>query len=92
MATWRNIMKNRQDVPLQIIFRNFVIELIVYGILVVIYFLLVVGLLGEPLLKLFNNNLTAFAFVSLGLIAGQAIILDFAIEFIIDILGLSRLT
>jgi hypothetical protein len=70
---------------------NFVIELIVYGILVVLYSVLALRLLGEPLAQLFGNHLIAYAFTSLALVVAQAVLLDFATSFLLDRLHLERM-
>ena len=71
--------------------RNFAIELIVYGILVVLYSVLVLRLLSKPLSQLFGNNLTAYAFISLALIVAQAVLLDSVTSFLLDQLHLERI-
>jgi hypothetical protein len=71
--------------------RNVVIELIGYGILVVAYAVLVAPLLEEPLARLFGNNLIAYAFVGLGLIVAQGLILDVITSFLVNQLRLDRL-
>lgn len=71
--------------------RNFVIELIVYGILVVGYFFVVLRLLGEPLARLFHSNLVTYAFVGLGLIVAQGVLLESVTSFLLDQLELDRL-
>ncbi len=71
--------------------RNVVIELIGYGILVVAYAALVAPLLEEPLARLFGNNLISYAFVGLGLIVAQGLILDVITSFLVNQLRLERL-
>jgi hypothetical protein len=56
--------------------RAFVIELAIYSVLVIIYFLLVLHLLGEWLFHLETQHRVTYAVVALLLIAGQAIALD----------------
>jgi hypothetical protein len=56
--------------------RAFVIELAIYSVLVIIYFLLVLHLLGEWLFHLETQHRVTYAIVALLLIAGQAIALD----------------
>jgi hypothetical protein len=56
--------------------RAFVIELVIYSVLVIIYFLLVLHLLGEWLFHLETQHRVTYAIVALLLIAGQAIALD----------------
>lgn len=56
--------------------RTFAIELAIYAVLVVVYFFLVLHLLGQWLFRLETQHRVMYAFVSLLLIAGQAIVLD----------------
>lgn len=80
-----------KDPQLRILLRNFAIEVVVYAVLVVVYFLLVLRLLGEPLKKLFVNNLILYAFVALGLIVVQSAVLEVVTSFLLNRLGLERL-
>jgi hypothetical protein len=56
--------------------RAFAIELAVYAVLVVIYFFLVLHLLGDWLYRLESHHRYVYAGVALLLIAGQAVALD----------------
>ncbi len=56
--------------------RVFAIELAVYSVLVIIYFFLVLHLLGDWLYHLETQHRYIYAGVSLLLIAGQAVVLD----------------
>ena len=56
--------------------RAFVIELAIYSVLVIIYFFLVLHLLGEWLYRLETQHRYVYAAVALLLIAGQAVALD----------------
>ncbi len=71
--------------------RNFIIELAVYGVLVVIYFLVVLRSIGDWLTSLYYNNLTVYAILALMLIVVQAVILEKVTAFLIERLGLERL-
>lgn len=71
--------------------RNFLIELILYGILVFIYFIVVLRFLGDPLQQLFTDNLTYYAFAGLGLIVVQGFVLDVVATYLLDLIGLDRL-
>lgn len=71
--------------------RNFALELLVYAVLVVGYFFLVLRFLTEPLENLFADNLTLYAFVALGLIVAQAVLLEAVTSFIMGLLGLDQL-
>lgn len=71
--------------------RNFILEMIVYGALVVIYFLVVLRFLGQPLTELYNSNLGYYAIVALALIVAQGVVLEWVTSFLLDFLGLERL-
>jgi hypothetical protein len=70
--------------------RNFIIEVIVYSILLLIYFLLVLRFLGEPLNALFQQNLTVYAGATLVLIVAQSVLLDFVTTFLVDRLDIEQ--
>jgi len=55
---------------------TFLWELAIYSVLVVGYFLLVLHYLSGTLLQLFLKDRTAYAFVALGLIGAQGILLE----------------
>jgi hypothetical protein len=74
-----------------VLIRNFAIELLIYAGLVVGYFYGVLRLLGEPLKRLYENNLLLFALVALMLMVTQAVILEAVTSFIVNQLGLERL-
>jgi uncharacterized membrane protein required for colicin V production len=76
---------------MRILLRNFIIELAVYGVLVVAYFLLVLQSIGDWLTSLYFNNLTTYAILALILIVVQAVILEKVTAFLIERLGLERL-
>lgn len=71
--------------------RNFMIELVLYGILVVAYFLVALRFLGDPLFRLFSDNLALYASASLLLIVAQGFLLDLVVTYILDLVGLERL-
>lgn len=85
-------MDSQDKVPFKQIIRNFLVELIVYGVLLVVYYYLALRFLGEPLAELFQDNLVVYAFAGLGLIVTQAVVLEFVVSFLFDFLGLHRLT
>jgi hypothetical protein len=80
-----------KDPTVRKLVKNFVLELLVYAVLVVAYFFLVLRFLAEPLMELFRDNLTVYAFVALGLIVAQAILLEAVASFIMGRLGLEQL-
>ena len=70
---------------------SFAVELLVYSILVVAYFVAVLRLLGEPLHGLYSSNVVLYAFLALGLIVVQAVVLETVTSFIMGLLGLDQL-
>jgi len=70
--------------------RNFAIEVGIYAILVVIYFLVVLKFLSDPLTNLFYDRLKVYAVLSLALIVGQGIILEMITSFLVQRLGFER--
>ncbi len=83
---------NEPQTPFKQLIRNFLIEMVVYGVLLVAYFFLALRFLAEPLSKLFENNLVVYAFLGLLLIVVQAVFLEFVTSLLFDFLGLHRLT
>ncbi len=79
-------------VPFRQLVRNFLIEMAVYGLLLVAYFYVALIFLGEPLAKLYQENLTLYALIALTLMVVQAVFLEFITSFLFDFLGLHRLT
>lgn len=73
------------------IIRNFLIELVLYGVLVVGYFLLVLRSIGGWLTALYYENLPLYAIAALVLIVVQAVVLEKVTTFLIERLGLERL-
>ncbi|HEY1582262.1 MAG TPA: hypothetical protein VGF73_04080 [Chthoniobacterales bacterium] len=55
---------------------SFLAELIVYALLVVAYFFLVLHFLGGWLANLDKQSIKLYALVSIGLIIGQAVVLE----------------
>jgi len=75
---------------LRILIRNFAIELAIYGGLLVIYFFAVLRYLGEFLTKLFHTQNYLYAFLGLGLIVVQAVLLEVISSYAIRLLRLDR--
>ncbi|MFN2103743.1 MAG: hypothetical protein ACK2U5_20760 [Candidatus Promineifilaceae bacterium] len=71
--------------------RSFLIEMIIYSLMVALYLWLVITYLAGLLVELFDNNLTAYAIVALLFIFAQSVLLDSLTSFIMDRLGLERL-
>ncbi len=64
--------------------RNIIIELLIYGAVVVAYFFLVLRYLQGWLGDLYGSNLTGYAFISLGLIVAQGIFLEIVTSFLLN--------
>jgi hypothetical protein len=64
----------------------FLIELLIYGILVVIYFFLVLHFLGDWLAHLDKQSVKLYALVAIGLIIGQAVALEWVTTFLIRLI------
>jgi hypothetical protein len=75
----------------KVLIRNFVIEIVIYGILVGLYFFLVLQFLSLPLRDLYDENLYVYAVIALLLIVLQAILLERLTSFLLDRIGLRRL-
>jgi hypothetical protein len=71
--------------------RNFAIELVLYAVLVVVYFLVVLRVLGEPLFDLYHNRPVLYAAAALLLILAQGVALEYVTSLLIRMLGLERL-
>ena len=70
--------------------RNFLIEVVIYSALLLVYFLVVLRFLGEPLNELFHQNLTFYAGATLALIIAQSVLLDFVTTFLVNRLDLEQ--
>jgi len=71
--------------------RNLVIEIIVYSILLILYFLVVLRYLNGVLSNLFINQILIYAFLGLALIVAQGVLLEWLTSFLIRMLRLDRL-
>lgn len=71
--------------------RNFILEMVLYGALVVAYFLVVLRYLGDPLTELYDSNLRVYAVVALALIVAQGVVLEWVTSFLVDLMGLERM-
>jgi hypothetical protein len=71
--------------------RNFVIEMFLYGVLLVVYFYFVLRWLGRPLNDLFHLNPLVYAGTTLLLIVAQSVLLERITALFIRWLGLERL-
>jgi hypothetical protein len=74
-------MSTRKPRPLWV---TLLVEVVVYALLLVVYFLLVLRFLGEPLDALFRDNLLLYGIVALTLIVAQGVLLDFVTSFLVQ--------
>ena len=65
---------------------SFLIELAVYGVLIAVYFLLVLHFLGPSLGDLEKTHIRLYALLAVGLILGQSIVLEFLTTFLLRLL------
>ena len=65
---------------------SFIAELVLYGLLVTAYFFLVLHFLGDWLAHLNQQNVKLYAAVCIGLIIGQAVVLEWVTTFIFRLL------
>ena len=65
---------------------SFFAELVVYSALIVAYFFLVLHFLGNWLEHLSKENIKLYAVVAIGLIIGQAILLEWVTTFLFRLL------
>lgn len=69
---------------------NFILEVIIYSILLLVYFIFVLRFLGEPLNALFHQNLFFYAGATLVMIITQSVLLDFITTFLVERLDLEK--
>jgi len=74
----------------RILFRNLLIEIIIYSALIFGYYLLVLRYLGDWLLSLFQSNLILYAVTGLGLIVSQAVFLGIVTSFLMKYIKLDQ--
>ena len=72
------------------LFRNLLIEIIIYSFLIFGYYLLVLRYLGDWLMEIFESNLVYYSFAGLGLILMQAVMLDFITSFLMKYIKLDQ--
>ena len=73
-----------------ILFRNLLIEIIIYSVLIFAYYLLVLRWLDDWLLMIFNTNLVYYAIAGLGMIFIQAVLLDFITSYLMKLIKLDQ--
>lgn len=75
----------------KILLRNFLIELIIYALLLIIYFWSALRFLGEPLHRIFHLNPLVYAIATLTLIVVQGVFLEWITSFLITRLGFEKM-
>ena len=70
--------------------RHLIVEMVIYGVLVMVYAVTVLAFLADPLKDLYYGNLTAYAFLALFLIVAQGALLAEVTSLLMDRLRLSR--
>jgi mannitol-specific phosphotransferase system IIBC component len=86
-----HIMDEKADRSFKLIIRNFLIEMVIYSMLLVIYFFLALRYFSQPLTEFFDSSLIMYAIVGLGLIVAQAVVLDMVVTFLFNAIGLDRI-
>lgn len=66
--------------------RSFLVEFVIYAVLVAGYYFLVLHVLGGWLNDLFHKHRGLYAAVALGLIIGQGLLLDMVTHFLLALL------
>ena len=74
----------------KILIRNLIVEIIIYSILLLAYFFVVLRFLGDILSDLFLTQTIFYAFLGLGLIIAQGVLLEALTSFLIRMLRLDR--
>ncbi len=80
----------KKESSMKIWLRNFVIELVIYGGLVFLYFYFVLQYLERFLTTLFREHLVVYAFAALILIVLQGAMLESLTSFLLDQIKLDR--
>lgn len=74
----------------RLLFRNLLVEIIIYSVLIFGYYLLVLRWMGDWLMNMFNTNLVYYSLVGLGLIFIQAVLLDFVTSYLMKYIKLDQ--
>ena len=80
----------RQVRDLRRLIRQVIIEIAIYGVLVVAYAAVAFKMLVKPLEEFYENNLPLYAIIALLLIVGQGTLLETLTSFLLDRLRLER--
>ncbi len=74
----------------RILFRNLLIEIIIYSAMIFGYYLMVLRYLGDWLMSIFQSNLVLYAVTGLGLIVVQAAFLGMVTSFLMKYIKLDQ--
>lgn len=72
------------------LFRNLVVEILIYSVLIFGYYMMVLRYLGDWIASIFHSNLYIYAFAGLGLIFVQAVLLDLLTSFLMKFIKLDQ--
>ena len=64
--------------------RSFIVELVIYGVLVIGYFIVILRFFNNFLSDMFENNLFVYSGLALILIVAQGVLLDFVTTFLVS--------
>ncbi|NIM93243.1 MAG: hypothetical protein GTO18_05975 [Anaerolineales bacterium] len=78
----------RSDPSFRPLMRSLAIELAIYAPLVTIYFFVVIRFLKEPLVRLYQENLTVYAIATLVVIVIQGVLLEMLTSWLLRRIGL----
>lgn len=76
---------------LRVLVRNMIFELLIYGVMLVVYFFAVLRFLGKYLTDLYENQISIYAALSLVLIVVQGVLLEAITSYLIRLLRLDRM-
>ncbi len=76
----------------KVIIRNFIIEAVIYAVVLTAYFTFVLRRLNTPLIDIFNESLPKYAIIGLLLIITQSLFLNTLMERITKRLGFDNLS
>jgi len=72
------------------LFRNLLIEILIYSVLIFGYYLIVLRYLDDWLLSLFQSSLSFYSLIGIGMIIIQAVLLDFVTSFLMKYIKLDQ--
>ena len=72
------------------LFRNLLVEILIYSVLIFGYYLIVLRYLDDWLLSLFQSSLSFYSLIGIGMIIIQAVLLDFVTSFLLKYLKLDQ--